>query len=80
MDPNVPLDIRFSCPECDTELILPRESHVNEGPCPRCGATIRAPEPPRCVLPPRRSDHDRAGSPGFLKKSLDDVLTPGNEW
>ena len=80
MDPNAPLDIRFSCPECDAELLLPRESPVTEGPCPRCRAHIRAPQPPRSVLPPPRRAPERSGSHRYLNTPLDEVLTPDEGW
>ena len=90
MDPNAPLDIRFSCPECGIALILPRESRRTEGPCPQCGVLVRAPEPARTELPPRRGQGNvpgggprlrvKSGSPGFLYMTLDDVREPDRDW
>lgn len=51
----------FSCPRCGIDLTVPLSASGAEGPCPRCGAVIRAPkivepekppEPVRLEVPP----------------------------
>lgn len=34
----------FTCPRCEVDLIVPKSAAGVEGPCPRCGGFIRAPE------------------------------------
>ena len=37
--------LRFACMNCGKELTAPLSAAGVEGPCPICGATIKAPEP-----------------------------------
>ena len=37
--------LRFACPSCGTNLMLPAAAAGVEGPCPQCNSVIRAPRP-----------------------------------
>ncbi len=41
--------IQFSCPACGTTLRLPMSMAGEQGPCPRCGCGIVAPDPHRGI-------------------------------